>query len=66
MEKNLYVEITVTVSRKRFALSKERGETEINITIPQEIAESLDFGNIIKSQLQVALNDLITKESGEE
>ena len=66
MEKNLYVEITVTVSRERFALSEERGETEINMTIPQEIAESLDFGNIINSQLQVALNDLITKESGEE
>ena len=66
MEKNLYVEITVTVSRKRFTLSEERGETEINMTIPQEIAESLDFGNIINSQLQIALNDLITKESGEE
>ena len=66
MEKNLYVEITVTVSRKRFAPSEERGETEINMTLPQEIAESLDFGNIINSQLQIALNDLITKESGEE
>lgn len=63
---NLYVEITVTVSRKRYALSEERGETEINMTIPQEVAESLDFGNIIKSQLQVALNDLMKKEKGEE
>lgn len=63
---NLYVEITVMVSRKRYSSSAERGETEINMTIPREVAESLDFGNIVKSQLQVALNDLITKESGEE
>lgn len=66
MEKNVYVEITVTISRKRFSLSEERGETEISMTIPQEVAESLDFGNIVKSQLQAAMNDLTTKEKDKE
>jgi hypothetical protein len=60
---NLYIEINVTAARKKFATSQERGETEITMTIPQNVAESLDFGNIIKSQLQVAINDLFAKEA---